>query len=637
MAKGRSGRTSRTGGTPAAAAAPGARPAARHPAGAVTDKITTFKGPERALRADRIGTPGLLLSVLAASAPLMVVAGVMATTYQVMGIVGQPLLFVILGVVMTLFSIGYAEMSRHVHNAGAFYASIARGLGGTVGAGASFVALAAYSALQVGIYGIFGFEVAALLDRHLGLTVPWWPPALLGVLLVGALGALKIDLNAKVLGVLLVLEVALIVVCDLAFAADPGPQGLSLRAFDPATLGGAGLGTALCFAVAAFVGFEQAPVYAEETSRPQTVVARVMFLAVGFVAVFFALSSWLVGVAAGPDRVVATAAEHGPGLLFQLTGPRLGTVFTDLLHLFFVTGIFASMLSFHNVVARYAFAMGREGLLPAALGRTARSSGAPALGSLLQTVAALVVVLGFTLTDDRPCGDPTTPVLRLFTWGGNVGALGVILLMATASLAVIVFFVRRGAGRAQAGRLTAAGAAALALLTVLGFAVKDFDVLAATGDGSVVSRLLPALIGAAAVIGLVHGRLLRVRRPAVHARIGLGNEAFQLEKAAAERTAADTPPPHGPPRRGTPDTPRPHRRSPAPTRPPRPQERRPCRRTRTPSTRSPPTRSPPPATSSTAPGPPPRPPASRSSCSTNPTGTPSPHTAPATGSSAGCA
>ncbi|MFJ9418058.1 APC family permease [Streptomyces sp. NPDC101227] len=508
--------------------------------------ISTFKGTERALRADRIGTPGLLLSVLAASAPLMVVAGVMATTYQVMGIVGQPLLFVILGVVMALFSVGYAEMSRHVHNAGAFYAYIARGLGGTVGSGASFVALASYSTLQCGIYGMFGFEVSALLERHLSVSVAWWIPGLLAVAVTGVLGALKIDLNAKVLGVLLCIEVAMIVVFDTAFAAQPGPQGLSLHAFDPTTLGGAGLGTTLCFAVTAFVGFEQAPVYAEETSRPGTVVARVMFLCVGIVAVFFALSSWLIGVATGPDHVVATAGKYGPKLIFALSEPRLGTVFTDVLHLFFVTGIFASMLSFHNVVARYAFAMGREGLLPAPLGRTAKASGAPALGSLLQTVIALIVVTGFAVTDDQPVGDPTAPVIQLFTWAGNVGAIGVIALMATASVAVIVFFVRRGAGRAQAGRLVCAGLAALALLVVLGYGVTDFDVLVDAEQGSVLSWLLPSLIGIAAAVGLVHGRVLRARRPEVHARIGLGNEAFQLDKAAGAPAPGDAaaPTPH---------------------------------------------------------------------------------------------
>ncbi|MFC7467293.1 hypothetical protein ACFQVA_06315 [Actinomadura keratinilytica] len=59
----------------------------------------------------------------------------MPTTFGVMGITGQPLLFVILGIVLALFSLGYAEMSRHVHNAGAFYAYISRGLGGTAAPG----------------------------------------------------------------------------------------------------------------------------------------------------------------------------------------------------------------------------------------------------------------------------------------------------------------------------------------------------------------------------------------------------------------------------------------------------------------------------------------------------------------------
>lgn len=187
--------------------------------------ISTFKGEERALRADRLGTGGLLLSVLAATAPLMVVAGVMPTTFAVMGIVGQPLLFVVLGVVLILFSIGYAEMSRHVHNAGAFYAYISRGLGGTAGAGAALVALVAYNALQVGIYGIFGFEVSGLLSTYADLDVAWWIPALLAVLAVGALGWLKIDVNARVLGVLLLIEVVLVVVFDIAAVTDPGAQG----------------------------------------------------------------------------------------------------------------------------------------------------------------------------------------------------------------------------------------------------------------------------------------------------------------------------------------------------------------------------------------------------------------------------
>ncbi|MFJ8253588.1 MULTISPECIES: APC family permease [unclassified Streptomyces] len=502
-----------------------------------TGGINTYKGEERALRADRLGTPGLLLSVVAASAPLMVVAGVMPTVFGVMGIVGQPLLYIILGVVLMLFGVGYAEMSRHVHNAGAFYAYIARGLGPTAGAGASLVALVAYSAMQVGIYGILGFEVSGIFATYLDIELAWWIPALVAAAVVGVLGWLKIDLNAKVLGVLLVIECALVVIFDIAAVSKPGPEGLSLHAFNPETLTGAGLGTALCFCIAAFVGFEQAPVYAEETSRPQIVVSRVMFLAVGYAALFLAISSWALTVAAGPGSIADTSLKEGPGMLFGLTEARLGSTFTDVLHILFVTGMFAALLSFHNVVARYAFAMGREGLLPSRFGRTNRASGAPGTGSLLQTAVSVVIILAFAFTDDNPVGDPTAPVLRLFTWMGNVGALGVILLMAAASFAVIAFFVKRGAGRAQAPRLVASGLAGLALLSIAVFTVRDFDVLVGSGTGSALNWLLPGVIILALVGGLVYGAVLRSVKPEVHARIGLGNEAFQLEKAAESESA----------------------------------------------------------------------------------------------------
>jgi amino acid transporter len=495
--------------------------------------ISTFKGQERALRADRLGTGGLLLSVLAATAPLMVVAGVMPTTFAVMGIVGQPLLFVVLGVVLILFSVGYAEMSRHVHNAGAFYAYISRGLGGTAGAGAALVALVAYNALQVGIYGIFGFEVSGLFATYADVEIAWWIPALVAALAVGLLGWLKIDVNARVLGVLLVIEVLLVVIFDIAALADPGKEGLSLHAFNPDTLTGAGVGTALCFCIAAFLGFEQAPVYAEETSRPHVLVPRVMFFAVGGVAVFFALSSWALTVATGPAAIVGTSQKQSAGLLFFLTESRLGGTFTDVLHVLFVTGMFAALLSFHNVVARYAFAMGREGLLPAAFGRTSGSSGAPGTGSLLQTVVAVVVVAAFAVADDKPAGDPTAPVLHLFTWFGNIGALGVIVLMAAASLSVVVFFVRRGAAAAQAWRLVTSALAGSALLVIAGYTVKDFEVLVGAGPGSSLSWVLPGTIGLAALAGVVLGLVLRARAPEKHARIGLGNEAFQLDKAAS--------------------------------------------------------------------------------------------------------
>lgn len=267
-------------------------------------------------------------------------------------------------------------------------------------------------------------------------------------------------------------------------------------------------------------------------------VARVTFLAVTFVAVFFAISSWALSVATGPSQIVGQSQKQGPGLLFGLSESIIGATFTDVLHVLYVTGMFACLLSFHNVVARYAFAMGREGLLPPAFGRTNPRSGAPAHGSLLQTVISLVAVVAFAVTDSSGAADhdPTAPVLKLFTWGGNVGALGIIVLLATTAFAVIGYFVRRGALRTQAPRIAASALAGIALVVIAVYAVKDFDVLVA-GAGSAVSWVLPGIIGVTVVGGLGYGLVLRSTRPEMHARIGLGNEAFRIEQA---RETTDT-------------------------------------------------------------------------------------------------
>ncbi|GAB2621088.1 APC family permease [Streptomyces capparidis] len=486
--------------------------------------ISTYKGADRALRADRLGTFGMLLSVMAASAPLTVVATGMTLGYGVAQVKSQPLVYVLIGLVLALFAVGYSELSRHVHNAGAFYAYIARGLGGTMASGAAFVALVAYNAMQIALYGMFGAHSAYLLDKHAGVDVEWWVCALIGMALVTMLGVLKIDLSARVLGFLLIFECALVLVCDFAFLGDAGPSGVSLEAWGFGGLSGEGLGVMFCFAVAGFMGFESAPVYAEEAHKPQESVGRTTFLAVAVTAVFYSFSSWAIGVAAGPDKVVAASAEDG-NLVLTMASGRVGSAFGNLLEVILLTSLFAALLSFHNAVARYFFAMGREGLLPKAVGRTSASSGAPALGSVLQSSLALLVVAAFAVTD-------SDPVLDLFSWMGNVGALGVILLMAATSVAVIVFFGRRGVARALAWRLGTAVLSAILLSGIFALAVAKFDVMLGSDPDSPLRWVLPGLIVAAAVLGLAYGVLLRSRRPEVHARIGLGNEAFQLERAA---------------------------------------------------------------------------------------------------------
>ena len=126
---------------------------------------TTASPPQsqlsNALARDRLGVAAVVFFVMSAAAPLTVVAGVVPTGLAVTGLTGISIAFVAMAVVLAIFAVGYVAMSRHISNAGAFYAYISQGIGRPVGVGAAWLALVAYNCFQIAAYG--GFQV---LDGH---------------------------------------------------------------------------------------------------------------------------------------------------------------------------------------------------------------------------------------------------------------------------------------------------------------------------------------------------------------------------------------------------------------------------------------------------------------------------------------
>ncbi len=117
------------------------------------------------------------------------------------------------------------------------------------------------------------------------------------------------------------------------------------------------------------------------------------------------------------------------GVLDQYVSPTVA----DIANVLFLTSILAALLSFHNGVARYFFALGREHVLPKGLARVGVHSGGPLAGSIVQSALALIVVVIFALAG-------ADPILALFTWLSGMSAVGVILLMAGTSAAVVGYF-----------------------------------------------------------------------------------------------------------------------------------------------------------------------------------------------------
>ena len=130
-------------------------------------------------------------------------------------------------------------------------------------------------------------------------------------------------------------------------------------------------------------------------------------------------------MAVGRSQIIGTSQELTAGLLFVYSEQLVGKWFADAAVVLFVTSLFAALLSFHNAGRAVFFSLGREEVLPSALAKV-NTKGALMAGSLAQTAIAVVLIGLFAILGKDP-------VLSLFAWLTNVGALGVIFLMALAA------------------------------------------------------------------------------------------------------------------------------------------------------------------------------------------------------------
>jgi amino acid transporter len=457
---------------------------------------------ERGLRRGVLGVGAITFFVISAAGPLVAVAGGAPVGMLFGNGPGMAAAYLVATAILVLFSAGYTAMARHVQSAGGFYAFTEAGLGRIAGGAAAMIALVSYNAMQIGLYGMLGRAASALLANQSGLQIAWWAPALAAMAVVGLCGWRQIDISARVLGVLVAGEYLCVLALDGLILLHGAAEGISASPFTPAAFlsGSPAIGLLFCFA--SFIGFEATTIYAEEARDPERTVPLATYLSVLLIGGFYAFTTWCMVLGAGPDRLVPwlKAAADPTRLLFVLSDRYAGQGLTLVLQLLFVTSVFAGLLAFHNAAARYLFALGRDGLLTAALGRTHPVHQSPHLGSLTQTVLALAVVAAFAVAG-------ADPVLTLFNWLTNTATLGVLALMALASFATPAFF--RGRSASPWTTVLAPLASGLALIAVLALAVANFGLL--TGASQALAVLLPASIGASALIGAV---LALARKPA---------------------------------------------------------------------------------------------------------------------------
>lgn len=449
----------------------------------------------------KLGPVGVVFMVVAAAAPLTVIGGNMPLAMGLGNGAGAPVGFLIAALVLLVFSIGFVAMTPYVPEAGAFFSYVTLGLGRRMGSGIAAVALIAYTAIQVGIYGYIGWAIDDTVRFYGGPQIPWPVYSFVILAIVALLGYRHIELSAKVLGVALVLEIGIVVLLDLVIVANPGPGGLTLAPFSPGVFTDGVLGIAVLFALTGFIGFEATAVFRDEARDPERTIPRATYAAVLIIGGFYALTCWAFVVAIGPDQVTEVAQRTLDGeanMLLDTTDDNLGRIGRDVVNVLLLTSLFACVLSFHNVIARYQFALARKGLLPNRLAGVHPQHGSPALSSVVQTVTAAVIVAILALLG-------VDPLVGVFGSMAGVATVGMVVLMLTTSVAVLVYFARHG-DRAHARvwqTRIAPVLACLGLLASLVLVLTNFTLV--TGG----STTLSAILAAVPFVGLLAGAAVR--------------------------------------------------------------------------------------------------------------------------------
>jgi amino acid transporter len=361
-----------------------------------------------------------------------------------------PAAFIIALVMLLIFSVGYVEMARRVTSAGGFYSFVSHGFGQTLGLGTASVITFSYTILTASIVGIFAYFAKTTISDWTGANIPLIV-LLLGAVVVCLLFAyFDIKITARVLGVFFVAEVAVLMVFAIAVLVQGGAHGLTAAPLNPlnvlknkgaiAVFGAAAPGIALFGAFWSWVGFEMAPNYGEESRQPRRIFSRATFgslFALGFIYVLVSYA-FTIGWGTGHTAQAVKAQFSGSTIsaFYPLTGRYFGVSLTDAFRLLIVTSSFACTLAFFNTSARYVFALGRERILPSALGRTHRTHKTPHIASAAVAAAVTIWILLFYVSDSST----DAALLKLATWTPIVGVLGLLLVQALTSFAIVRYF-----------------------------------------------------------------------------------------------------------------------------------------------------------------------------------------------------
>ncbi len=408
------------------------------------------------LKPGAVGLTGVLFLTVTGSAPI---SAMLFNTPIAVGFgngIGAPAGFLFATVVLAIFSVGYVAMARKITTAGGFYSFISHGLNRELGMASGFLMVAAYSVFEVSLVGGFAY-FASLKAARYGLHIEWYWFGFLMIALIAALSFFDVKISARILGVALLCEVVTLIVFDIVmFTAAAGNtsaaainpvnafKALPSGSFHGTAIAAGAAGIGIFFAFWSWVGFEMAPNYGEESKDPKRNVPRALYISVIGLGIFYTVTSWASLTGYRSMGQAASVAQNNSANFFFIPAQHYsGLLLKDALSWFIITGSFACGAAFHNTTSRYMYALGREGVLPRALGRTHSRHRSPHIASTTQSVIAALILLAFALfapVDAKLGAADSVGYLQVYGLMAVMGVVSILAIQALVSVAIFNYF-----------------------------------------------------------------------------------------------------------------------------------------------------------------------------------------------------
>lgn len=437
------------------------------------------------------------------------------------GITPLAVVFALIACLFTAYSIG--QLAQHLPSAGGMYTYVSRGLGSFGGWLMAWAFALAEPIVPAALYASFGLFGSAFVTTLTGFSheLLWLPLAVLCGLIVWWLTYRGISISTRV-GVLLgIVEIAIFLVVSALLILNAGSRN-TLGVFMPADGNYLPAFQGMVFCLLAFVGFEAAAPLGEEAAEPRRTIPTAVIMSCLLIGLFYIFNYYAAAVFFGPDKLATDFLgfnNNDPwGGMAEQVLPGIGSL---LITFAILNSAIANANSGATASTRAIFSLGRGGLLPRWFAAVHPSHRTPVNAVHAQGVLGIVLAVGLGLVfQGVTTGGPLTTYIFI---GYALGLLFAAMYIAV-NVATIGFFL--GERRDEFNPLKhlvipILGVVAMipAFLSVLGgltIPVLDIPIPALSAPYDIV----PLLVAAWMVIGVVLYVVLRGRNPEAMAQIG---------------------------------------------------------------------------------------------------------------------